>query len=197
MKRLLLVLPFVLAACDSGVTTAPSESAAMAASKMSAKADAPTCTIGVTEYPRGFNENGYNYCARIFSGIADGVDTKLDGMVWGDPTYANDHLTMKWNAAWDACNDAPPSGPLHQAACTGAWTNNEWNGKVPGGSGVTEVVKMIWVGPCGSGDNFVAGGYCIWGEYEAIMDKGQDPSYGPGVQWFAHAKPTGYGSYGK
>lgn len=22
-------------------------------------------------------------------------------MVWGDPTYANDHLVMKWSKAWD------------------------------------------------------------------------------------------------
>ncbi|HEY5489598.1 MAG TPA: hypothetical protein VIK25_00280, partial [Gemmatimonadaceae bacterium] len=141
MKRLLLVLPFVLAACDSGVTTAPSESAAMAASSMSANADAGMCwaPIGsqsvMTLVSRGFDEFGYNRCARIFVGKADGVDNVLDGKVWGDPTYANDHLTMKWNAAWDACNAVGVADPLRKAACTGAWTNNEWNGKVPGGSG--------------------------------------------------------------
>ena len=53
----------------------------------------------------GFDQFGYNHTARVFSGPADGVDRVLDGKVWGDTTYANDHLVMKWNAAWDACND--------------------------------------------------------------------------------------------
>jgi len=44
---------------------------------------------------KGFDEFGYNYQARIFVGSADGVDRLLDGKVWGDPTYANDHLKMK------------------------------------------------------------------------------------------------------
>jgi hypothetical protein len=30
-------------------------------------------------------------------GKADGVDRVLDGKVWGDPTYANDWLVMKWS----------------------------------------------------------------------------------------------------
>jgi hypothetical protein len=40
----------------------------------------------------GFDEYGYNPTARNFVGAADGVDRNLDGTVWGDPTYANDHL---------------------------------------------------------------------------------------------------------
>jgi hypothetical protein len=52
----------------------------------------------------GFNQYGYNYQARVFSGAADGVDKNIDGTVWGDPTYAQDHLVMKWNAQWDNCN---------------------------------------------------------------------------------------------
>jgi len=49
----------------------------------------------------GFDEFGYNYKARVFVGRADGVDRVLDGKVWGDPTYANDWLVMKWSKAWD------------------------------------------------------------------------------------------------
>ncbi len=33
----------------------------------------------------GFDEYGYNYTARVFSGPADGVDRTLDGTVWGTP----------------------------------------------------------------------------------------------------------------
>src|SRR5665811_1771876 len=75
---------------------------------------------------RGFDELGYNEQARVFNGPADGVDGILDGMVWGDPTYANDHLVMKWNAEWDRGNAENWSQPPYAA-----WEDNEWNGKVP------------------------------------------------------------------
>lgn len=45
----------------------------------------------------GFDQYGYNDTARVFNGLADGVDRNLDGTVWGDPTYAKDKLVMKWN----------------------------------------------------------------------------------------------------
>ena len=77
----------------------------------------------------GFDQFGYNYGARIFVGKADGVDKTLDGKVWGDPTYANDRLVMKWSKGWD---DARFNGAPWTAD---AWEDNEWNGKVPGGSG--------------------------------------------------------------
>jgi len=89
----------------------------------------------------GFDEFGYNYKARIFVGKADGVDRVLDGKVWGDPTYANDHLVMKWSKAWDDAR-------FHDAPWTcDAWEDNEWNGAVPGGSGEVWHYKIIWVGP--------------------------------------------------
>ncbi len=138
---------------------------------------------------KGFNEFGYNYNARVFSGPADGVDKMLDGMVWGDPTYANDHLVMKWNAQWDNCN---ANGYVDPTYCLGAWTNNEWNGNVPGGSGVSEHYKIIWVGPLAATSPYwVEGGYSVWGNYEVIMDQGTDTS---GHFWFAHGIPNGYGS---
>src|SRR3990167_5843027 len=90
---------------------------------------------------KGFNEFGYNYDARIFNGSADGVDKNLDGKVWGDPTYANDKLVMKWSKGWD---DARFNGA---AWTTAAWEDNEWNGAVPGGSGEVWHYKIIWVGP--------------------------------------------------
>jgi hypothetical protein len=105
-----------------------------------------------------------------------------------DP-YGNDKLVMKWNAAWDACNAA---GNDSVSACLGAWTSNEWNGNVPGGSGVTDHYKIIWVGPGAEVSPYwVAGGYTVWGSYEVIMDQGTDTS---GHFWFAHGIPNGYGS---
>lgn len=137
----------------------------------------------------GFDQFGYNEKARVFVGAADGVDRNLDGAVWGDPTYAKDHLVMKWNAAWDKCNDA---GNYDVSACLGAWTDNEWNGNVSGGSGVTEHYKIIWVGPgAETSPYWVTGGYSVWGNYEVIMDQGTDTS---GHVWYAHGIPNGYGA---
>lgn len=138
----------------------------------------------------GFNQYGYNYGARIFSGPADGVDRVLDGKVWGDPTYASDHLVMKWNAAWDACNANGYDNPQY---CAGAWVTNEWNGMVPGGSQWTEHVKVIWVGSAGTSSSYwVAGGYSIWGNYEVILDQGMAPGHIRYVAAFA--TPNGLGA---
>ena len=144
---------------------------------------APASAVG------GFNQYGYNYGAHIFSGLADGVDKNLDGAVWGDPTYANDHLVMKWNAAWDACN---ANGFDDPAYCAGAWVTNEWNGMLPGGSQWTEHVKIIWVGSAATNSAYwIDGGYSIWGNYEAILDKGMAPGHIRFV--YASATPNGLG----
>ena len=135
----------------------------------------------------GFNQFGYNYTARIFSGPADGVDKILDGKVWGDPTYANDLLVMKWNAEWDRGYAEGWAYPPYAATLT-----NEWNGLVPGGSGWTEHVKIVWIGNCGAdGVRLADGGYCIWGQFEVIMDQGLDPT--AGHVWYALATPNGFG----
>ena len=139
----------------------------------------------------GFDQYGYNYRARIFVGPADGVDRNLDGTVWGDPTYANDKLVMKWNAEWDRGNAEGWSNPPYDA-----WENNEWNGMFPGGSGSVWHYKIAWVGPCGAtGTPLPDGGYCVWGQFEVLMDHGVDPSMGPGHIWFTHATPAGYGAH--
>jgi hypothetical protein len=132
----------------------------------------------------GFDEFGYNYKARIFVGRADGVDRVLDGKVWGDPTYANDHLVMKWSKAWD-------DATFHGASWTPeAWVTNEWNGAVPGGSGEVWHYKIIWVGPeLENSPYWREGGYPIWGQFEVLMDHGT--SVGEGHEWYAHAIPTG------
>lgn len=126
----------------------------------------------------GFDEFGRNNVAMIFVGPADGVDKILDGKVWGDPTYANDHLVMKWNKAW-------PDGD-------GAWIMNEWNGKVPGGSGEVWSYKIIRTAtPCGAdGTPLPDGGYCIWNQYEMVLSQG---TMGNRHFWDAHANPAGFG----
>ncbi len=133
----------------------------------------------------GFDEFGYNYQARVFVGVADGVDRNLDGTVWGDPTYAKDLLVMKWSKAWDDARfNGAPWGP-------DAWEDNEWNGRVPGGSGEVWHYKIIWVGPeLEDSQYWRDGGYAIWGQFEVIMDQGADPE---GHSWLTHATPTGYG----
>jgi hypothetical protein len=143
----------------------------------------------------GFDQYGYNNTARIFNGAADGVDRTLDGAVWGDPTYANDKLVMKWNAEWDRGNAEGWTKPPYAA-----WEDNEWNGKAKGGSGQIWHYKIIWFNNVNSLPDFAAlpdGGYVLWGQFEVIMDQGFDPNVGPGHLWYAHAKPTGYGLAGK
>ena len=134
----------------------------------------------------GFDEFGYNYQARVFVGKADGVDRVNDGTVWGDPTYANDHLVMRWSKGWDIARfQGGEWGP-------DAWENNEWNGAVPGGSGEVWHYKIIWVGPAlEESDYWREDGYPIWGQFEVIMDHGTIPD--EGHVWLTHAIPTGYG----
>lgn len=138
----------------------------------------------------GFNQYGYNYSARIFSGPADGVDKVLDGKVWGDPTYATDHLVMKWNAAWTACNANGYNDPKY---CAGAWVTNAWNGNIPGGSGWSEHIKIIWVGSAAENSSYwVDGGYSVWGNYEVISDRAMDPNHVKYI--WAAGSPNGLGS---
>lgn len=134
----------------------------------------------------GFDEFGYNYDARLFNGPADGVDRNLDGTVWGDPLYANDHLVMKWSRAWD-------NARFHGGDWTcNAWENNQWNGQVPDGSGEIWHYKIVWVGPeLEASPCWRDGGYPIWGQFEVILSQGT--ADGEHI-WDTHAVPTGYGS---
>jgi len=137
----------------------------------------------------GFDLFGYNYQARLFVGKADGVDRNLDGAVWGDPYYANDHLVMKWSKGWDDARfHGAPWGP-------DAWEDNEWNGMVPGGSGETWHYKIKWVGPCGKdGTPLSDGGYCIWGQFEVVMSHG---TMNGEYLWEVLVSPSGYGAHEK
>jgi hypothetical protein len=136
-----------------------------------------------------FDDLGYNDVANIFNGAADGTDGVLDGKVWGDPTYAKDHLVMKWNKAWENCN-----ANRTPANCAGAWLTNEWNGQVTGGSGEVWHYKFVWVGACGSyGTPLPDGSYCIWNEYAVVQSQG---TFLNQHFWDAHARPQGFGRVG-
>jgi len=143
-------------------------------------------TVFAANNSNGFDEYGYNYKARIFVGAADGVDRVLDGKVWGDPTYAKDHLVMKWSKAWDDAR-------FYGAPWTpDAWVTNEWNGRVPGGSGEVWHYKIIWVGPeLENSPYWREGGYPIWDQFEVIMDQGSWSDHLHEV--LALALPNGFG----
>jgi hypothetical protein len=89
----------------------------------------------------GFDQFGYNDTARIFNGTgaswcqAKGLPINCQGI------YSPDKLIMKWNAEWDRGNDESWASPPYAA-----WENNEWNGKVKGGSGEVWHYKIVWVG---------------------------------------------------
>jgi hypothetical protein len=136
----------------------------------------------------GFDRFGYNETARIFVGRADGVDRRLDGKYWDDPVYANDRLVMKWNEEWDRGVAERWSNPPYDA-----WEDNEWNGRVPGGSGQVWHYKIVWVGPCGEeGDPVEGGGTCVWGQFAVLLSQGTDA----GEHVFdVHARPSGYGAW--
>ncbi len=139
-----------------------------------------------------FDEFGYNDTARVFNGLADGIDGKLDGKVWGDTTYANDKLVMKWNSEWDRGNAEGWTDPNGYDA----WENNEWNGMGKNGSGAVWKYKIVWVGDYIANPDLIPdGAYGIWNQFITIMDQGKDPNYEPGHIWFTHAKPAGYGAY--
>jgi len=129
----------------------------------------------------GFDQYGYNYGARLFSGPADGVDRILGN----DAVYGNDHLVMKWSKGWDSARFG--------GAAWGhvAWCTNHWNGRVPGGSGETWHYLIVWVGTeLEVSPYWREGGYPIWGQFEVIFSHGTSPD---GHFWEAHATPTGLG----
>ncbi len=138
--------------------------------------------------PAGFDQYGYNDTARVFVGTgsswceAGGQAADCLGI------YSNDQLVMKSDKEWDRGNAENWSNPPYNA-----WTDNEWNGAFPGGSGEVWHYKIVWVGPCTDGTVLTNGGYCIWGQLEVIMDQGTQ--IGSGHFSFALATPNGYGAY--
>ena len=149
-------------------------------------------SVAITSFartPSGFDALGYNYKASLFNGLADGVDGILDGKYYGNPFFANDHLVYNWNDEYDRGMKTNWSDP---AGYAGAWTSNQWNGQVPGGSGVLWHYKIIWVGGnCGpNGTPLPDGGMCLNAFFEALSSQG---SINNEHFFQAHAVANGYG----
>ena len=139
----------------------------------------------------GFDQYGYNRTARIFNGPATGWCLQRGAPADCLGSYSPDKLVMKWNAEWDRGNADGWSDPNGYRA----WEDNEWNGNCAGCSGAVWHYKIQWVGSCGADATPLPdGGYCLWGQFEVLMDQGHDPSLGIGHIWFALAKPNGYGT---
>lgn len=102
----------------------------------------------------------------------------------------NDLVVMKWNAQWNNCNIY--GGDVNPTYCAGAWVDNEFNGKVPGGDNTVWHYKIIWVGPGYANSTYwLPGGYSVWGNYEVVMDQGLN---GTTHVINAVATPNGYGA---
>ena len=152
------------------------------------------------EKTTGFDQFGYNNKARIFNGTGMswcmGKMGRRDG--WTEQQcatyiapYGKDKLVMKWNAEWDRGNAESWASPLYAA-----WENNEWNGRVPGGSGEIWHYKIAWDKGCAEGgkpsvEAAKGGAYCLWGQFAMLQSQG---SGGDRVHvWDVLLKPAGYG----
>ncbi len=139
----------------------------------------------------GFDQYGYNDTARIFNGTC--LSWGMGKYNWSQAQaeaycgdYSNDKLVMKWNDEWDRGN----AEGWTDINGYDAWTDNEWNGK-KNGSGEVWHYKIKWIGNCVEGEVQEDGGYCIWGQFEVVMDHGTSD----GVHtWLAKATPNGYGA---
>jgi hypothetical protein len=136
-----------------------------------------------------FDAYGYNHDAMIFVGTGDSLDRSLDGTYAGDSTYANDRLTMRWNAEWERGVQEQWSDP---EGYEGAWLTHQWNGNVPGGSGELASYKVVWVGACDNQETVKGAGTCIWDQFAVTLDA--DAAAG-GHFWETYAKHPGYGVY--
>ncbi|HDP97071.1 MAG TPA: hypothetical protein ENN25_05205 [Euryarchaeota archaeon] len=131
----------------------------------------------------GFDMYGYNYNSRIFVGAYDGVDRYLDGLCWGDATYADDLLVMKWSKAWDDAR-------FHGAEWTpDAWCTNHGVGEYERDGQFykyTYFVKIVWVG------DYPDNEYPIWGQFEVVEEVLNDP--GEGTNGVIYKSQPGLGS---
>lgn len=200
MKRILLLLPFVLAGC--GEPAGPTESArlvqpgtwgAAAGSKSSCVSiqDGTLKDAAGNPYVVGYDEFGYNYQAHQFVGTYDGSDRNLDGTYWGDAgDFVNDKLIMKWSDDWLANRDCNGDGKLDRGSSgtsLGWLTNHNEGAYDSDGDGIedahyTYFSKIVWVGPGGS----------LWGQYEVIQEILNDPVGGFHGNVFPPVRP-GFG----
>lgn len=186
MKRFLLVLPFLLGACDRGAS--PTEVAAPAARGMAAKGGSCTLANGNTATP-GFDQYGYNRCAHQFVGTFAGYcAARGQGPTCGG-VVGSTKLVMKWNEEWDRYNadHYGTNGPYD------AWLDNEMHGAYLDGTPFSEHFKTRWDAVCVATGGVASanGGTCIWNSFEVLMDQGTEN--GEHI-WWTKLTPAGYGN---
>jgi hypothetical protein len=186
MKRLLILLPFLLAACDVS-TIAPTATMTPAASTASSGRN--TCTLANGAIvATGFDANGYNRCAHIFNGTFAGYCAARGQAPDCAGTTGGTKLVMKWNEGWDLGNAEGWSKPPYYATL-----DNEIKGAYPDGTPFSEHFKTRWDAGCTTSGGTASsnGGTCIWNQFEVLMDQGtEDGSH----IWWVKMTPAGFGS---
>jgi hypothetical protein len=186
MKRLLLVLPFLLAACDSGIP-APTENAVLKSSSLAAKGG--TCTLANGRVVgTGFDDFGYNRCAHLFNGSFGGYCAARNAAPTCGGVDPSSKLIMKWNEEWDRGNAEKWLKPPYAA-----WLDNEARGTYTDGTPYSEHFKTKWDAGCVASKGTVSsnGGSCIWGQFEILMDQGKEAGE---HFWWTKLTPAGYGN---
>ncbi len=185
MKRLLLIVSFLLAACDGGNPITPSAPNEVPA----ALSVSNTCTLanGNTA-ERGFDEYGYNRCAHIFNGTFEGWCAAKGQVPDCAGVAGSTNLIMKWNEEWDRGNATGwTAGPY------AANLDNETRGTYLDGTPFSEHFMTRWDAGCvaSGGTESSNGGQCIWGQFEILMDQGTEAGE---HLWWAKLTPAGYGN---
>ena len=186
MKRLLLVLPFLLAACDSGVS-APTENAVLKSSSLAAQGGMCTLANG-REVAPGFDKFGYNRCAHVFNGTYGGWCEARGEVPTCSGWTPSSKLIMKWNEEWDRGNAENWAKPPYAA-----YLDNEARGFGLDGIAYSEHFKTRWDAGCAAsnGAGSTNGGDCIWGPFEILMDHGKEAGE---HFWWTKLTPAGYGN---
>lgn len=157
----------------------------------------------------GYDQWGYNYQAMMFNGYY--CDAYRDA-AWCQP-YVEDHLSMKWNAAWLSNVDCDGDDKLDRHfgfasyIGSGAWLTNHMYGTYEGEAGelcdwdyFVKIVAAPDDATLQGGNWFAADGTligpAIWGEFALIQEVANDPcdSFEDGVL-FKNEAPTGFGFY--
>ena len=184
--------------------------------KVLAKKTAASCTTiqegtlldsSNTLITTSFDNWGYNYQARMFSG--DYCDSYRNA-AWCQP-YKGIDLVMKWNDAWLSNKDCDSDGKLdrhlgdNNYQGSGAWLTNHMSGSYEGSDGKThswvEFVKIVAVpddavltnGVWFVGDKEL--GLEIWGEFAIVEDIYNDPFAESNGKLYLSPSGPGFGKW--
>lgn len=122
-----------------------------------------------------YDQYGYNRIAREFKGTGENWCRANDFEKDCLAEYSYSTYFIKWNQEWDR-------------GVRDAWVRTPYNAEVTVQSdGQSYAVR--WIGICSEGEALPTGGTCVWGEYTASAESGQDVYVGPFGAWLQHALP--------